>query len=291
MYPLVSAIIITHNRKNLVTRAIESVLSQTYPNVECIVVDDASEGGTKEMLSARKDIHYIYIPKEDSRGGNHARNVGIKAAKGKYVAMLDDDDYWLPTKIEKQVVLIEEKECDLVYCGSRPEYVMPDGSVEYVDWLPLPEGQGDLNQRIFSRIWVLNCAMMIRKSALEQYGYYDENLRYWQEYELSIRLAQHSPFYFVNEVLMVFRVDKSEKQRLTNRFDGWRKNAHYIYHKHRLLIMKLPISIQIDFLLLYIGEAAMRSKSSGKKFAYLWYRNVKRLINGPRKLIRKFSRR
>lgn len=290
MQPLVSAIILTHNRKNLVNRAIDSVLAQTYPNLECIVVDDASKDGTREMLLNRKDIRYLYIPKSESKGGNFARNTGIKAAKGKYVAMLDDDDYWLPTKIEKQVALIEEKGCDLVYCGSRPEYILPDGKVEYADWLPLPEGQGDLSKRIFSRIWILNCAMMIRKSALEKYGYYDDKLRYWQEYELSIRLAQHSTFYYVNEVLMVFRVDKSEKQRLTNRFDGWRKNAHYIYRKHASLLFRLPFTIKMDALLLYLGEASMRSKSAGKTLAYLFYRNAKRLFNAPRKIRKKLSK-
>ena len=66
MQPLVSAVILTHNRKQLVMRAIESVLTQTYPNIECIVVDDASMDGTKELLSARMDIQYIYIPKEES---------------------------------------------------------------------------------------------------------------------------------------------------------------------------------------------------------------------------------
>ena len=289
MQPLVSAIILTHNRKHLVNRAIDSVLTQTYPNIECIVVDDASTDGTQEMLSKREGITYIYIPQPESKGGNFARNIGIKSAKGKYVAMLDDDDYWLPTKTEKQVALIEEKGCDLVYCGSRPEYIMPDGKIEYADWLPWPDGQGDLSKRVFSRIWVLNCAMMVRKSALEKYGYYDDKLRYWQEYELSMRLAQHSPFYFVNEVLMVFRVDKSEKQRLTNRFDGWRKNAHYIYRKHASLIFKLPFSIKIDAFLLYLGEASMRSKSAKKMFAYLFYRNVKRIFTVPRKIRKKLS--
>lgn len=287
MRPLVSAIILTHNRKQLVSRAIDSVLSQTYLNLECIVVDDASTDGTREMLLARKDIKYISIPQAESRGGNYARNMGIKAAKGKYVAMLDDDDYWLPTKIEKQVALIEEKECDLVYCGSRAEILQPDGTISYQDNLPSIEGQGDLSQKIFTHIYVLNCAMMVRKSAFEKYGYYDENVRYWQEYELSMRLAQHSSFYFVNEILMVFRVDSSEKQRLTNRFDGWRESVHYIYRKHRRTIFALPFSSQIDLILLYLWEACKRCQLSGKKYHYFFYRNLKRIINGPRKLWRK----
>ena len=133
--------------------------------------------------------------------------------------------------------------------------------------------------------------MMVRKSAFEKYGFYDEKIRYWQEYELTMRLAQHSPFFFVNEVLMVFRVDTGEKQRLTNRFDGWRKSVHYIYRKHRKLIFSLPFSYQIDLILLYLWEAAKRSQSSGKKLHYYFYRNVKRIINGPRKFLLKIKKR
>ena len=79
--PLVTAIITTHNRNDLVGRAIESVLHQTYKNLECIVVDDASIVSA-EAVCRKYSVEFIYIPKAESKGGNHARNVGIKAAKG-----------------------------------------------------------------------------------------------------------------------------------------------------------------------------------------------------------------
>ena len=124
--PKVTAIITTHNRKSLVGRAIESVLNQSYENIECIVVDDASSDGTEEVCR-KYPIKYIYIPQAESKGGNYARNVGIKKAQGKYVAFLDDDDYWLKEKISKQVTLIEEKKCELVYSGACPEIVKEGG--------------------------------------------------------------------------------------------------------------------------------------------------------------------
>ena len=104
--PLVSAVIITHNRKDLVQGAIASVLNQTYPNIELFVVDDASADGTKELLQKRareEGFNYIYIPQAESKGGNHARNIGIQKSHGEYIAFLDDDDEWLPEKTEKQV--------------------------------------------------------------------------------------------------------------------------------------------------------------------------------------------
>lgn len=89
---LVSAIITTHNRLDLLKQAIKSVKQQTYIDIEVIVVDDASTDGTKDYCSALTDIHYIYIPPSESRGGNHARNVGIRNANGYYIAFLDDDE-------------------------------------------------------------------------------------------------------------------------------------------------------------------------------------------------------
>ena len=119
LHPLVSAVIITHNRKKLAERAIKSVLGQTYRNIECIVIDDKSDDGTQEYLKSKfaNQIKYHYIPPELSKGGNHARNIGISLASGKYIAFLDDDDLWLRHKIERQVqVLSRNEKIDMVYC-------------------------------------------------------------------------------------------------------------------------------------------------------------------------------
>lgn len=141
----VSAIITTHNRKVLLKRSIESVFSQTYPNIELIVVDDASTDGTDDYCKVLS-LRYIYISKQESKGGNYARNLGIKAATGEYVAFLDDDDYWLPSKIEKQVTLLENSDCELVYCGRRLEIISKD-NIKYVDLLPNKQYQGNMRKK------------------------------------------------------------------------------------------------------------------------------------------------
>ncbi len=262
-FTLVSAVITTHNRLSLLPRAIESVLSQTYPNIECIVVSDASMDGTAEYCSSRTDIRFINIPKEESKGGNHARNEGIKAAKGEYIAFLDDDDYWLPTKIEKQIALIEEKKCDLVYCGLRPEIPQRDGNSKFVDWLPLADGQGDLSVKILARIYLMTSGIMIRKSLFDRVGLFDENIRYWQEYELSIRMAQETKFYAVNECLYVYRMDGADPNRLTNKYHAWKDSARYIHRKHASLYKKASLPIRIDAWRLYYGEAVNRGRKNG----------------------------
>ena len=235
---MVSAIVTTHNRKELLKRAIESVLSQTFKDIECIVVDDASTDGTEELCKSYP-VKYIHIPKEESRGGNYARNLGIKASRGEYCAFLDDDDYWLPEKIEKQVTLILEKRCELVYCGRRFEYIYPD-TIVFEDNLPNPAFSGDISKRILQTVCcTTSSAMLVLKKALVDINYFDENLRFWQDYELTIRLAQRGPFYFINEALCVYRVDIKDSNRLTNKYFAWKRAVKYIHQKHKNLYNSL----------------------------------------------------
>lgn len=258
---LVSAIITTHNRKGLLRRAIESVLSQSYTNIECIVVDDSSNDGTA-LVCEEYPIQYIYIPPSESRGGNYARNKGIKAAKGEYVAFLDDDDYWLPTKIEKQVKLIEEKGCELVHCGTRLEIIESE-RVLYQDVLPLRSRSGDMRKKILFTICTTTTNILVSRKALFDIGLFDEELGFWQEYELTIRLAQRAPFYFVNEPLSVYRVDKKDKQRLTNKYDGWKNAVSYIYQKHKVLYEELSLLNKFKVKLLYWRDSSTRAQAAG----------------------------
>ena len=258
---LVSAIITTHNRKGLLRRAIESVLSQSYTNIECIVIDDNSDDGTS-LVCQEYPIQYIYISPTESRGGNYARNKGIKAAKGDYVAFLDDDDYWLPTKIEKQVKLIEKKGCELVHCGRRLEIVESE-KVYYQDVLPLRTCSGDMRTKILFTICTTTTNILVSRKALFDIGLFDEKLGFWQEYELTIRLAQRKPFYFVNEPLSVYRIDKKDKQRLTNRYDGWRDAALYIYQKHGGLYKGLSLLSKFRVKLLFWRDSSTRAQAAG----------------------------
>ena len=261
---LVTAIITTHNRLELLKRAIKSVYAQTYKEMELIVVDDASTDGTQAYCESLP-LRYLHIPKAESRGGNHARNLGVKMARGEYVAFLDDDDYWLPKKIEKQVALMESKDCELVYCGRRLELVGMDGEVTYRDKLPNPLHYGDMRRKILWVICTTTTNILAKRQALLDVGLFDENLCFWQEYELTIRMAQRKPFYFVNEPLSVYRVDTKDKNRLTNKYEEWKEAVRYIHRKHAALYAKLNMIERIRVRLLVMGDAVGRCKSSGLK--------------------------
>ena len=266
---LVTAIITTHNRKTLLRRAIESVLNQTYTNIECIVIDDKSNDET-DILCKDYPIQYIYIPASESKGGNYARNKGIKAAKGEYIAFLDDDDYWLPTKIEKQVALIESKDCEMVHCGRILETIK-NGKTYYKETLPNPAHYGDMSKMILLTICTTTTNILAKKQALFDVGLFDEELKFWQEYELTIRLAQRKPFYFVNEPLSVYRIDVKDKNRLTNKYYEWKNTVKYIHKKHEELYKKLSFIEHFKLKQLIWIDALTRSKSSGLIFLYFYY--------------------
>lgn len=283
MKNLVSVIITTHNRKGLLKRAVDSVLVQTYTPIELIVVDDHSEDGTSEVCKDSR-INYIYISKEESRGGNYARNLGIKASNGEYCAFLDDDDYWLPVKIEKQVSLIKEKNCDLVYCGRCLEIVNSSKHIDYQDLLPSRNCMGDMHRRILHTIPTTTSCMMIRRNTLFTVGLFDENLKFWQEYELTIRIAQQSNFYYVNEPLVVYRIDKQDKQRLTNKYNEWRNAAHYVYNKHVTLYKQLSLIERYKVKVLYWEDAQKRCFASNLILKTMYYN----ILLAPIKLFRGF---
>ena len=270
MMELVSAIITTHNRKDLLKRAIDSVFAQTYHNIELIVVDDASDDGTSEVCRDCR-INYIYIPIVESRGGNYARNLGIKASKGEYCAFLDDDDYWFPHKIEKQVALIEKMDCEMVHCGRRKEFVLANG-IKYKDVLPDPNHWGDMRKKILLTICTTTTTnILAKRQALIDVGMFDEDLRFWQDYELTIRLAQRKPFYYVNEPLSVYRIDTRDNQRLTNKFNEWKDAVKYIHDKHEQLYSQLNLIEKYIVKSLVWRDAARRCKSSGLRWKYLIY--------------------
>ena len=116
--PLVSVILPTFNRAKLLSRAINSVLKQSYYNLECIVVDDGSIDNTEKVVKSINDNRIVYLKHNYNKHASAARNTGIAKSKGKFIAFLDDDDQWLPKKLEKQISLIQKlpPSVGLIYC-------------------------------------------------------------------------------------------------------------------------------------------------------------------------------
>ena len=282
-FPLVSAIITTHNRCNLLAKAIASVQNQTYKNIEIIVVDDASEDETPKLCSRINNIHYIRIDKEHSNGGNHARNIGILNAGGEFVALLDDDDEWLPQKIELQMRKYTSEDIGLVYCEL---YV--DVGINIFNYNVAYKREGNILQnREYWKPLCTTSAMLIRKSVFDNVGAFDENVRYWQEYEFFLRVIQKYNISLVKEPLVKYRKDLRDKYRLTNNYDAWEKSVSYILNKHEQLFLQLGQRERNKFWITYYSEAAFRAGAiKNKKLMKKLYLKCYKIAPNPEYLLR-----
>ncbi|QES89311.1 glycosyltransferase family 2 protein [Rhizosphaericola mali] len=227
---LVSAIITTKNRCKLLERAISGVKNQLYKNIEIIIVDDASNDNTEDLCRKMSDITYLRISEDESNGGNYARNIGIKACHGEFVAFCDDDDFWFENKISEQIKIMHSKpNCGMVYCGMELEIINEStNEIKKVVEYPKYFMKGDLSKKIFCDYTSMTSTMFFRKNKLVEIGLFNENIMFWQEYELSMRIAQVSHIYFVKEPLILYRINSNDKFKLGNNYEKWLKTVQDI---------------------------------------------------------------
>ncbi|TAK34595.1 MAG: glycosyltransferase family 2 protein, partial [Saprospiraceae bacterium] len=131
--PAVSVIIPTYNRAKTIERAIDSVLNQTFSDLELIVVDDCSTDFTVDVIKQYTDERLIYIRHENNRGEGGARNTGIRNSRAKYIAFLDSDDEWFPNKLEKQMPVIQESDSKVGIVYSHYIMQYEDGSGAHLE--------------------------------------------------------------------------------------------------------------------------------------------------------------
>lgn len=284
MEPLVSAIVVTHNRLDFLKKAVDSVLNQTYARQEVIVVDDGSTDGTREWMESYAPPHGIkYIHVEGGLGGNHARNVGIRKSTGTYVALLDDDDEWLPEKTARQVQYLEDHpDVGVVTCGKTNIFNLTRRSVEPTDILP----EGDLSQKIFTDLHFTTSRLMFRRDLLAEAGMFDESLKAWQDYELMIRLCQMTRVGVVHENLLLYNILTGDPQRITNRTAEWKASVAAIHRKHAALLEALPKDIRKEHMRIVCRDGlnrAERAHDLKTQKEYLW--KSFRLDPTPRNLI------
>ena len=269
MDKLVSAVITTHNRLELLKRAIDSVLNQTYANIECIVVSDDSSDGTDDYCANIKQIRFISIPASQSKGGNYARNIGISAAKGEYVAFLDDDDYWLPEKIECQIILAEEKQSDFIYCRRYFER-LGKGHESWIREDSYECPNGNLSERIFKHYISSTSCFFIKRSLLLNIGCFDERVVMWQDYDLFIRLAQKTKIYAVDTPLCVYTLDEQDSKKISNKFSKCPHNMVYLMRKYSPLLRKFSWRTRLCFYDAMITEIQFRADKYNV-LTYKWF--------------------
>ncbi|NJE76716.1 glycosyltransferase [Thermococcus sp. ES12] len=202
--PTVSVVIPTYNRSNLLKRAIESVLSQEFEDFELIVVDDASSDNTPEVVESIEDGRIRYVRLKRNSGGPVTRNTGIKKARGKFIALLDDDDEWLPNRLETQVRKLEDlgREFGVVYGGFY--YVSQrDGRIL---GKRLPKYRGDVYERLLRENFIGSPTLLIRRECFKRTGLFDPKLTSSQDWDMWLRIAKHYKFEYVSEIVAKYYV-------------------------------------------------------------------------------------
>jgi glycosyltransferase involved in cell wall biosynthesis len=211
---LVSVVIPTYNRQNLVCRAVKSVLAQTYQNLECIVVDDCSTDGTLDALTelSYQDDRLRVVSHLQNRHASAARNTGITAARGELIAFLDDDDTWLPDKLEKQVKHLYEApaEVGMIYCWFD---IYRD---QEIVGTRRPKLRGYIFDELLTSQPLGNAStLLVRREVIDKIGGFDENLPRGNDGDFIRRVGQYYEIEVVPEVLVHYFVDHDGNPRIT----------------------------------------------------------------------------
>jgi glycosyltransferase involved in cell wall biosynthesis len=231
--PFFTVIIPTHNRSKLLKRAIQSVIDQTFSNFELLVVDDHSSDDTKQIVRSFKDDRITYILNDRGTGGAGTRNCAIFKAQGKWTAFLDDDDRWVPQKLEVQNKKINEinDSIGLIYSG----FSFKSSRKRWNGHIVVPKRQGRmLDDLLYDNYIGTLTTVLIRTHILKNLGGFDERFPAHQDIDLYVRVAAVSNIAFVNQCLAT--VVLSSNNRITGNFKKKLKGCSLFWEKHSNLI-------------------------------------------------------
>lgn len=244
---LVSVIIPTYNRAHLISEAIESVVNQTYKDLEIIVVDDGSLDNTEKIVRKwqEKDKRIFYIKHEKNRGISAARNTGISYSKGDYLAFLDDDDIWLHQKIEVQMKEMMKSDFDLLFSNLYFWDSKKNTKYKAFELNPLSMGRDVLGILIKKNFGTTSTAFL-RKSILKKVGFFDETLPPSEDYDLWLRIVYNGfKIGFIEEPLILYRIHSIQ---MTKKLYVMRTSRLKVFIKlivrEPLLLIKYPLLIK-----------------------------------------------
>ena len=206
--PKVSVIIPTHNRSYLLSKAIQSVLSQSFHDFEIIVVDDASQDNTAQIVNVFSDKRIRYIRHRVNKGDCCSRNNGINNTNGEYIAFLDDDDEWFPEKLSMQVSILDNSPLKVgaVHTGSI--------AVDIANCNELYTRIATMRGNIFQHLLryedtVTTSSVLLRKICFEKVGLFDESIAYCSDYDMWLRISKEFDFECIQTPLVKYGIHKN----------------------------------------------------------------------------------
>jgi len=219
---IISIIVSIYNSDKTLSTMIDSVLNQTYKEFELILINDGSTDNSLDIIKefAKKDIRIVIIDKKNS-GLTKSLNIGLKKANGKYIARIDADDIWYPTKLEKQVEFLEQNQ-DYTLIGTAYNEIDDNGKIIYKKQrIPLLITDEEIRENIVKFNPFFHSSVMFRKKVLETIGFYNEEFKYTQDYEYWVRIMSKYKVTNIDEVLASRRysddmisIKKEKEQRM-----------------------------------------------------------------------------
>lgn len=219
---MVSIVLPTYNRANLVGRAIESVLRQSYQAFELIVVDDGSTDHTQETVGSYRDERIQYIKLDGNHGPAHARNIGIGSAKYSYIAFHDSDDVWCEGKLDRQMqAMAASGQVGMVY-----GYCKYHGLAGEIDYFPRREiaqekKRGFIYPMLLEENLIGMPSLLVRRDCIERAGMFREEFQSLEDYEWFLRLSRVCEAEFIDEILVnVYAQEESVNRNLSANFSA-----------------------------------------------------------------------
>ena len=260
--PLVSIVLPTYNRAHSVSKAIDSVLNQTFTDFELIIVDDGSSDQTKNIINTFNDPRLSYIQHKHNKGVSAARNTGIELSKGKWVTFQDSDDEWHSQKLEKTCAVAEksDEKTSIIYCAyykvyPRKSYLIP--SQKEIN------KEGDLYLELLKGNFIPTPAILVRKTCFDDIGVFDTSFTTLEDWDLLLRLAKCYKFKFISDPLLFSHytphgVNESPAKQSLAAFE-------LIFEKNYQAYMNNPVAhsqikYQMGHLLCQLGRAPLGRK-------------------------------
>ena len=223
-YKKVSVIITTYRRTEFIKECVESVLKQTYSNIEIVLVDDNGRGTDEQIKTYNmikeylKEDNFKYIVHDVNKNGSAARNTGIKNSTGDYIAFLDDDDIYIKNKIEKQVEVLNKSGVEVGGCSTGFERFFQDGKVIRI----IPNNEKDITMQILNRkeSYCFGSTLVIKRDILEKVGLFDESYMRQQDLEYVIRICEHYKIEIIPLVLSKIRIHENLKRMSAEKIEN-----------------------------------------------------------------------
>jgi glycosyltransferase involved in cell wall biosynthesis len=230
-FVVISVIMPAYNAGRYITQSINSVLAQSFNNYELIVVDDGSTDDTVKQVLAISDPRIILITKKNG-GVSSARNTGIKAACGVYIAFLDADDIWVPIKLEKQINFLESNsDFGMVYSNA---YVFSENIQDSYLLLGTESLEShNTHCRLLIFNFIPTLTVMIKKNVLENFGFevFDNDLNPVEDWDLWIRVSKICKIYGLREPMAFYR---NHSGGISKNFENLRTQEYKVLVKHLL---------------------------------------------------------